>query len=166
MAKNGRSRIVCERLRDMRRNEALEEVIIPVVSGLGFEFVGLQYMPQGKHSLLRLFVDKPGGITIDDCAIVSRQVDAVLSVRAPMRGEYTLEVSSPGLDRLLFTPAQFQEQVGKMVSIRLMAPVEGKRNFKGILEKVEEETIFLQVGDDRIRLSFTDILEARLVPVW
>lgn len=150
----------------MRRNEALEEIISPVVEGMGYEFVGLQYIPQGKHSLLRLYVDKPGGITIEDCAGLSRQVDAVLSVRSPIRGDYTLEVSSPGLDRLLFTPRQFQAQLGNMISVRIIAPIDGQRNFKGILENADEETVFLRMANDTIRLKFIDILEARLVPQW
>jgi ribosome maturation factor RimP len=155
----------------MRRNIALEEVIAPVVQGLGYTFVGLQYLPQGGHSVLRVYVDKPGGIDIDECARISRQIDAVMEVRAPIQGRYTLEVSSPGLDRLLFTPTQFFEQRGKMVSIRIAAPIEGRRNFKGILESVEPEGVTLRMEDnsvnsDTVKLAFIDIVEARLVPEW
>jgi len=153
----------------MRRHEALEKVILPVVNGFGYQWVGLQYFPQGKKSILRLYIDKPGGIMLEDCAEVSRQVDAVLGVENLIKGEYTLEVSSPGLDRLLFTPAQCAEFIGRKVSIRLVAPMEGKRNFKGDLQSVKDDALcILTEGTDRkeITLSFTDIDEARLVPEW
>lgn len=151
----------------MRRvNEALENVIVPIVEGFGYEFVGLQYFPQGKHSLLRLFVDKQGGITVEDCERVSRQVNAALSVESPVKEDYLLEVSSPGLDRLLFTPSQFGEFVGKQVAIRLSVPLEGKRNWKGRIDSVQTETVSLKLDEGSVTLSFADIAEARLVPEW
>lgn len=152
----------------MRRHIALEEVISPVVEGLGFVFVGLEYLPQSRYTLLRLIVDKPGGITIDDCERVSRQINAVLSVKAVIKEDYTLEVSSPGLDRQLFTPDQFREQLGKLISIRIVAPMEGRRNFKGTLESVLDDGVFIRVDEmnDRVKLAFTEIAEARLVPEW
>lgn len=150
----------------MRRHEALETVILPIVNGLGLIWVGLQYFPQGKHSLLRLYVDKLGGVSCEDCKCVSRQVNAVLSVEDLIKGDYLLEVSSPGLDRLLFTLAQCKEHVGKRVAVRLIAPVEGKRNFKGKLQ-VEGEQIGVQLdNNDLVTFPFIDIEEARLVPEW
>ena len=116
----------------MRRHAALENLIAPIVGSLGLTWVGLQYFPQGKRSVLRLFIDKPGGLSVEDCGRVSRQVDTVLSVEKPITGEYTLEVSSPGLDRLLFSLEQCHEQIGKIVSVQLVAPKAGARNFKGM----------------------------------
>ncbi len=150
----------------MRRHEALEMIIAPIVSDLGFQWVGLQYFPQGRHTLLRLYIDKPGGVSCDDCERTSRQVNAVLSVEDVIKGGYLLEVSSPGLDRLLFTLAQYREHVGKCVSIRLVTPIEGKRNFKGKLY-VEGEQITIQLDNNGlVTFSFVDIDEARLVPEW
>lgn len=151
----------------MGQREALDKVIAGVVTSLGFSWVGLQYFPQRRGVLLRLYVDKPGGITIEDCVTISRQVDTVLSVESPMKGEYTLEVSSPGLDRVLFSLAQCQEQVGKRVSIRLIAPVLSKRNFKAKLDRVEGEQLCLieDSGEERA-IPFADIDEVRLVPEW
>lgn len=149
----------------MQRHLELEKIILPVVAGLGYQFVGLQQFSQGKHSTIRLYIDKPGGVTIDDCEKVSRQVNAALEVEAPYK-EYMLEVSSPGVDRLLFTPAQFREFVGKEVSIRLRAPIAGKRNYTGVLQEVRMDAIGIGVNKETVILSFTDIIEARLVPIW
>jgi ribosome maturation factor RimP len=150
----------------MRRHWVLEQVISPVVEGLGYIFVGLRITPQGRSSLVQLYVDKVGGITIDECAQVSRQVDAVMTVKGSIQGEYILEVSSPGLDRLLFTIEQFREQIGKNVAIRLTVPMEERRNFKGIIEDVGEENISIRMESDTVQLAFADISEARIVPEW
>lgn len=151
----------------MRRHSALEEVMKPVVTGLGYTWVGLLVVPHGKHTLFRLFIDKlPDGVSIEDCSRVTRQLNAVLSVEGVVRGEYTLEVSSPGLDRLLFTPEQCREHIGKNVTVRLVAPKEGKRNFKGRLVQVEGDILSIETEVGIISLAFTDIAEARLVPEW
>lgn len=151
----------------MHRLTSLEMLIQPVVSGLGYIFVGLQQLPQGKHSLLRLYIDKkPDGVTVDDCSLVSRQVGAVLEVEAPNVANYTLEVSSPGLDRLLFGPEQFREYLGRQVTVNLIAAINGRRNFKGILKDVQDSVICIESDKELISLSFADIREARLVPEW
>lgn len=150
----------------MRQHETLEKVIAPVVSGLGFDWVGMQYLPSGRRSLLRIYVDKPGGITIDECQRVSRQIEAALSVEPASPEDYILEVSSPGLDRLLFNPAQCHEQVGKLVNIRLKAPKDGQRNFKGRLQAVEGDQITILIDEKQMTFSFDEIDEARIVPEW
>lgn len=150
----------------MRRYEELEKVILPIVSGFGYTWVGLQYFPQGKRSILRLYIDKPGGVTLDDCERVSRQVDAVLEVENPIKGDFTLEVSSPGIDRILFTVAQYEEYIGKDISVRMNVPIEGRRNFKGKLQSVQNDNICILSEGKEITLSFIDISEARLVPEW
>lgn len=159
----------------MRRQVVLEEIIVPIVEALGCTFVGLEYLPQGRALLLRLYVDKPdGGVTIDDCERISRQVNAVLEVKAVIQGAYTLEVSSPGLDRLLFIPDHFREQLGNLIFVRIVAAIQGRRNFKGILESADEDSVSIRLQEatqsdetnDVVKLSFTDIVEARLVPKW
>lgn len=151
----------------MRRNEALESVIAPIVDNLGLTWVGLQYLPQGKHSVLRLFIDKPGGVTIADCEKVTRQVNTVMSVESPISSEYTLEVSSPGMDRLFFSVEQCRAYVGKKVSVQLTVPdVSGKRNFKGELTRAEDEKVSIRVEEQELIFNFDDIHEMRLVPVW
>lgn len=150
----------------MRRHAELEKVIVPIVNGFGFTWVGLQYFPQGKRTILRIYIDKPGGVTLDDCTQVSRQVDAALSVEDLLKGDFTLEVSSPGVDRILFTAAQCETFIGKGISIRLSVPIEGRRNFTGTLQSVQDDRICVDSENRVITLSFTDIEEARLVPEW
>lgn len=150
----------------MRRHLALEKVVSPVVRNLDYEFVGMEYVPQNKRPLIRLYIDKPGGVSAEDCGRVGRQVNAVLSVEGGFAGDYLLEVSSPGLDRLLFTEAQIAQQVGKLISVHLVAPIEGRKNFKGRLERVEKGQIGLLVDEKEVILSFSDIDRARLVPEW
>ncbi len=150
----------------MRQHESLEKVILPVVNGLGLQWVGLQYFPQGKKSIVRLFVEKDGGITVDDCQRVSRQVDAVLTIESPLLHDYVLEVSSPGFDRILFSPQQCGGHIGKLVSIRLVIPINGKKNFRGRLHQVEGEKITIVAPEGEVTFSFSDMDEVRLVPEW
>ena len=152
----------------MQKQATLEKLIEPIVKGLGYDYVGLQLFPQGKHSIIRLYIDKkPGGVTVDDCSQVSRQAMALLEVEAPETAQYSLEVSSPGLDRILFTPEQFREYLGKQVSIHLNVAINGQRNFKGTLKDVQSSVICIESSNQElITFSFTDIHEARLIPEW
>jgi len=150
----------------MRRREVLEKLIAPVVAGLGLQWVGMHYLPQNQRSLLRVFVDKTGGVGVDDCERVSRQINALLSVEDSADEDYVLEVSSPGLDRFLFSPEQCAEQIGKLVSVRLLVPREGRKNFKGNLNRVDGADVFVTVDENEEHFSFTDIDEIRLVPKW
>lgn len=150
----------------VKTDMALEKVILPIVEGLGYLFVGLQYFQQGRHSMIRVYIDKEGGVNAEDCERVSRQVDAALEVEAPVRGEYLLEVSSPGLDRLLFTPEQFSGYLGKQVAVRLSVPRDGQKNFKGWIQSVDGEDISIRVEERILTLPFADIAEARLIPEW
>jgi ribosome maturation factor RimP len=150
----------------VQRDVVLEKLVAPVVTSMGYIFVGLQNSPHGGSTLVRIYIDKHDGVTVEDCEQVSRQVDAVLEVETPETLNYTLEVSSPGLDRLLFNEEQFEQHIGKQVSIQLVAPLEGKRNYKGVITSVEKGKICIVVDEKIIVLSFSDIVEARLVPEW
>lgn len=150
----------------MQKVTTLEKLIEPVVKGLGYDYVGLQLFPQGKHSVIKLYIDTSGGVTLDDCSQVSRQVMAVLEVEAEEMAQYSLEVSSPGLDRILFTAEQFKQYLGKKVSVHLNVAIKGQRNFKGLLKDVQSSVIVIESSEELITLSFTDIHEARLMPEW
>lgn len=153
----------------MSAKTALEKLILPLVEALGLQWVGLQVLPQSGQSLIRVFVDKQGGVTVEDCEQLSRRINAMLSVEDAVIQDYALEVSSPGLDRVLFTVAQCAEQIGKKVAVRLSAPMEGKRNFTGRLSGVKEDMLHLMLLDndtEALQLSFAAIKEARLVPEW
>lgn len=148
----------------MAKAQFLQQLLEPTVVGLGYEFVGVEYIAQGKHSLLRVFIDKPDGISADDCGEVSRQVSALLDVEDPIRGEYTLEVSSPGLDRPLFNEAQFTQFLGYLGVIRTRIPVQGRRNFKGKMLSIEKGMLTVEVDGHTYEIEVEDIEKANLVP--
>ena len=144
--------------------EQLQALLAPVVEALGYECWGLEFISQGRHSLLRVYIDRPEGILIDDCEIVSRQVSGILDVEDPISGEYTLEVSSPGMDRPLFTLEQFARYVGEQVKIKLRTPFERRRNFQGILRGVEEQDVVVQVDNQEFLLPIDSIDKANIIP--
>lgn len=131
---------------------------------MGYELWGIEYMSQGRRSLLRIYIDSEIGITADDCARVSHQVGGVLDVEDPIAGEYRLEVSSPGMDRPLFTLAQFTRFVGSDVKVRLRSAFEGQRKFSGRLVGVENEDVVVAVGEHEYLLPLEQIEKANVVP--
>jgi len=146
------------------KQQELLELLEPTVAALGFELWGIEYLSQGKHSVLRIYIDAEAGITVDDCARVSGQVSAVLDVEDPIVGEYTLEVSSPGMDRLLFRLDQFLGFIGEVVELRLRRPFEGRRNFKGVLQGIEGEDVVVRIDDHEYLLPYSAVDKARIHP--
>lgn len=144
--------------------QSLQQLLAPVVAGLGLEFVGLDYVPRGAQSLLRVYIDSPEGVTVDDCERVSHQVSGVLEVEDPIKSRFVLEVSSPGLDRPLFTPEHYARFVGQSIKVRLRVPAEGRRNFTGFLTHVGKDGITVEVDGQVLVLTFEQIERARLVP--
>lgn len=144
--------------------ERLTEMFEPVASALGCELWGVEYMTQGRRALLRVYIDKEGGIGVDDCERVSRQVSSVLDVEDPIQSEYTLEVSSPGMDRPLFKLEQYESSVGEVLAVRLRLPFEGRRKFTGLLKGVENEEIVLEVDNEEYVLPYESIDKANIVP--
>jgi len=147
------------------RTEQIETLIRPTIEALGCELWGLQVL-QSKHTLLRLYIEKTGGVGIEDCEQVSRQVSHLLDVEDPFSREYTLEVSSPGMDRPLFTLEQFARYRGSQVSLKLRLPFKGQRNFKGLLSGTEGEEIVLRIDDEELLLPLESIEKANVVPVF
>lgn len=146
------------------REEKIESLLVPTIEALGFELWGLELLSQGRHSLLRLYVDGENGVNVDDCAAVSRQVSAVMDVEDPITGEYTLEVSSPGVDRLLFRLDQYPAYVGEWIELRLRVPFEGRRKLKGTLKGLEGEDVVVQVDDQEFLLPHGVIDKAQVKP--
>mgnify|MGYP001058441447 FL=1 len=142
----------------------IQQLLEPTVEAMGYELWGVEYLSQGRHSVLRLFIDAEDGITVDDCAAVSEQVGSVLDVEDPITGEYTLEVSSPGMDRLLFKLEQYPAYVGDTVELRLRSAFEGRRKFRGILKGIEGEDVVVQVDDHEYLLPHSAIDKARVQP--
>ena len=134
------------------------------VRALGFELVDVELRGARQHQTLRVYIDSPRGITVGDCADVSRQLSAILDVEDPFPGSYTLEVSSPGLDRPLVTPADFRRFEGALIKLRLLHGLDGRRNFTGRLVEATADGIVVEVDRERVSLPFEAIERARLVP--
>lgn len=143
------------------------DMLEPGIRSLGYELVGVEYHGGGKGGgLLRVYIDSDDGITPDDCQKVSYQVSGVLDVEDPIPGHYTLEISSPGLDRLLFRPADFERFAGQLVKLRTTGPVEGRRNFKGRLRGLRDGRVVIEQEDGEVCLPYEQVDQARLVPEY
>ena len=146
----------------MIRHE-LETLFQPVITELGYELWGCDYIAQGKHSLLRVYIDKKDGIGIADCEQVSRQVSALLDVDDPIQGNYTLEVSSPGIPRPLFHPWQYERYIGLSVQLKLMKPIDGQRSYLGVIAAVNETAVLLTIDNEAREFLFSTIVKAHLM---
>src|SRR5579864_2092807 len=142
--------------------ERLIALIEPVLVRLGYELVELEYAAGRSQAVVRIFIDKPVGITVDDCERVSREVAALLDVDDPIPTAYTLEVSSPGFDRLLRTAAHFERFVGSRVFVELKAPRAGRRRYTGMLQAVSATGIEIEVDKQKVAVLFEEIGKARL----
>lgn len=142
----------------------LGPLIEPAVVAAGCELWGVELFRRGHRSLLRLYIDSPRGVSLADCERVSREVTGVLDVEDPIRGPYDLEVSSPGVDRPLFSPLQVQRYSGRQVRLRLRIKLNGHRQLIGIVEQVNDDTLVLDMGGERIEVKWDLVEKARLVP--
>ncbi len=147
-----------------RAPETIWNFVAPIVESLQYEFVGASLGQTESGLTLRIFVDQPDGVSVDDCAKVSNMVGAGLDVEDLIAGEYCLEVSSPGMRRPLFDAAQFEKQMGSEIKVRLTVPVDGRRNFKGELTGVEGDLITMQVDNTSHQITIRDIDSANVVP--
>ena len=142
----------------------LTNLLKPLVEDLGYEFVGLEHRSNPKNSVLVVYIDTPDGIAVEDCEKVSREAAALLDVEDPIPGRYNLEISSPGLDRPLFSLEQFDQFAGDVAQVTLYAPMEGRRKFKGRILGTEEGRIKLELEDEEVLLDADNVAKARLVP--
>ena len=150
----------------MIEKQQLESIITPIAADLGCQFIGLELISQPSGPLLRVYIDKVGGVSIDECGLVSRKVGSVLDVEEDITEHYTLEVSSPGVDRLLFNPKQCEACIDAEVKVRLKSALHGQKNFKGILKAVNGDDLLIERMDDQteVQVSFVEIEKIRLVP--
>jgi ribosome maturation factor RimP len=146
------------------REQDIEKLLTPAIEALGCEMWGIELMSMGRHTKLRVYIERPEGVSIDDCERVSRDVSDLLDVEDVMPQSYTLEVSSPGMDRILFRPDHFARNVGATVDVRLHFPFEGSKRVTGVLAGIEDEQVAVQVGEDEYVLPLENIQRARLVP--
>jgi ribosome maturation factor RimP len=146
----------------MKGPERLVNLMEPVVIGLGYELVGVEF--DAHLRVLRVYIDKDGGVGLDDCTRVSHQLSGVLNVEDPVPGNYQLEVSSPGLDRPLFTPEHFQRFVGSLVRLQSVRPLDGRRRFKGRLTFADDRAIKVTEDGNEYLIPLDVVEKARVVP--
>lgn len=142
----------------------LWELFEPVVNGMGYDLIEIEHFPNPKHGVLRLYIDKEGGITVDDCSNVSHQISALIDVEDPVRGQFNLEISSPGMDRPLRRLKDFQRFQGSLVKLKTVMPLEGQRNFKGRLLEANEEVVVIETDTEELTIPMNAIEKARIVP--
>jgi ribosome maturation factor RimP len=149
----------------MAVSDRLQTLLEPVVEDLGYEFVGIEYLSNPKNRVVRVYIDKePDGIGVEDCEQVSREVSALMDVEAPVPGQYTLEVSSPGVERPLFTGAQFARFVGEVAAVQLSVPINKRRRFKGTIVTADAKAVILEVDGQNVELPIPEISRAHLAP--
>ena len=155
------------------KHSEIAELLGPTIESLGLELLGIEYLPAPGGATLRLYIDVPADageaartVTIEDCEAVSREVSAQLDVADPISGNYTLEVSSPGLDRPLFTPAHFARFLGEQAKVSLKLPQDGRRRLQGRIVRVEGDAVAFEVDGNELVVDANNVDKARLVPDW
>ncbi len=143
----------------------IEELLQPGADALSYEIVSVE-MAGGDLSIVRVYIDKADGVTVQDCAKASRQFSAILDVEDPISNRYTLEVSSPGIDRPLAKAEHFKSVVGQQVKIRMASSVDGRKRFKGQLIEASDESVLIDVDGEQTQLFYKDMDRARLVAVF
>ena len=152
--------------------DEIAALLAPAVTSLGLELLGIEYLPAPGGATVRLYIDVPEAesaernVGIEDCEAVSREVSAQLDVEDPISGNYTLEVSSPGLDRPLFGAAQFARFVGQSAKVTLKLPQDGRRRLQGRIARVDGSTIVFAVDNVELEIDAANIDKAKLVPDW
>jgi len=141
----------------------VESLVEPILEQMGYELVDVEYVSSFGRWILRLFVDKEGGVTIGDCARISEELGDLIDVKEFIRHEYSLEVSSPGLDRPLRKEKDLSRAFGKRVRVRLGVPLEGRRNFTGILLRYGDGILHLDLDGKEVALSWRDVAKANLI---
>jgi ribosome maturation factor RimP len=147
-----------------RQNQHLLDLFETEVAAMGYELLGIELDQSTHGSVLRVYIDKAAGIMVEDCVLVSRQLTGLLDVEDPIKGNYDLEVSSPGMDRPLFTLEQFKKVVGETIKLKLYEKYKDRKRFSGILKVVDEEEVIINCDNEEYKVPFRLIERARLVP--
>lgn len=144
----------------------VRELIAPVADSLGYDIWDVEYVKEGADMILRITIDKDGGIDIEDCEKMSRAVDPVIDEADPIEASYRMEVSSPGVERTLTRPEHFEKCIGEKVEVRLYAPMDGKKQLVGVLSGSDEKSITVTVGDESLTLPKSAVAKAATVFDW
>ena len=146
------------------KQSQLEALVEPIVTSLDYCLWGIEFQSQGRHSVLRIYIDSDKGVSLEDCEKVSRQVSSVFDVEDPITEEYTLEVSSPGMDRLLFRLEQYDAWKGSEVALRLRVPFEGRRKYRGLIKGIEDQDVVIEADGHELLLPVESIEKAQVIP--
>lgn len=141
----------------------IEELIEPVINKLNYELYDVQYVKEGKDYYLRIIIDKTDGISIEDCEKVNNEINDLLDEVDYIKESYFLEVSSPGIERLLSKPWHYEKQIGNKINIKLYKPIDKKKEFEGILKSYNQDELELEVDDNKIKIENKNIATARTV---
>ena len=147
-----------------RQNQTIVALLEPVVTAMGYELWGLEQLPDGKGTLLRVYIDQEQGIDLTDCERVSRQVVGVLDVEDPISGSYRLEISSPGLDRPLFSLEQFERFAGERAHVQLRQKYRERKQVKGKIERVDEDAVVIDADGEEFSIAEKLIEKANILP--
>ena len=146
--------------------QRVAELVAPVLEEKGFELWGVKLINNPKRTTLQIFIDrKDGGVTIDDCTNVSLELNGIMDVEDLFNHPYFLEVSSPGLDRYLFTFEQVCAYIGREMNVEVSMPIANRRRFRGVLEKVDGDLLFPKVDNDVYEIAWPNVSKAQLIPV-
>ena len=148
------------------KEQELETLLSPTVESLGCQIWGIEYKPQGRYTTLRIFIEHAEGISVEQCSEVSQEVSALLDVENQIKSAYTLEVSSPGMDRLLFKGEHYPSNVGQTVDVRLNFPFEGRRNFVGQIVGFKDDEVVMQIDDMEFCFPVENVQRARVMPQY
>lgn len=141
----------------------IERLIEPVLAEMGIELVDMEFSSKQNRPILRIYADRPTGINLDDCAMVSREIGNLLDAKDLLQSRYVLEVSSPGLNRPLKKEKDFLRAVGQKIKVKTAVPLKGCRNFTGVLKSFESNTLQLKLDDTVVLISEKDVKKANLV---
>ena len=151
----------------MRFDEgSLKELLEPVIDSLGFEYWGLELLNHGRNLKIRLYIEAEAGVGIDDCVLVSEHISDLLDVEVDFASDYRLEVSSPGMDRILFCENHYIRHVGERVALNLLKMFDGQKNYEGLLKGIEDDCVVIEVKDEEYLFPIEDIGKIRVIPIF
>jgi len=148
------------------RRQYIHDLLKPAVEAMACELWGVEYYSKGTHATLRIYIDKADGVSVEDCERVSRQVSALMDVEDPIDSAYQLEVSSPGMDCVLFERAHFEKFIGQSIKVRLKLSFDGRRNYSGTLVGLEGDEVVVTVDNEEILFPLESIDRAQVVPTF
>ena len=151
----------------MRFDEgSLKELFEPVIESLGFEYWGLELVNHGRNLKIRLYIEAEAGVGIDDCVLVSEHISDLLDIEVGFASDFRLEVSSPGMDRILFCENHYIRHVGERVELKLLKMFDGQKNYEGLLKGLEDDCVVIEVKDEEYLFPIEDIKKIRVIPIF